>query len=171
MLSLRRQALRRRLLSEPFCRLRNLEEVELAAQLGARLMVNEASVDDWLRLPGFSIHQARQLTALTQGGVQFLCLEDLAAALGLPEHRLAPYAPILFFTYRDPDSSLTPRRVSVNLAPESELRALPCLTPQLAEELCRERQRGGAFADLADLQRRLGWDGELLSRVMYYLQF
>ncbi|MFN5513220.1 MAG: helix-hairpin-helix domain-containing protein [Cyanobacteriota bacterium] len=171
MFNLRRQALRRRLLSEPFCRFRNLEEVALAAQLGARILVNEASVDDWLRLPGFSIHQARQLTALTQGGVQFLCLEDLAAALGLPEHRLDPYAPILFFTYRDPESSLAPRRIPVNSASEAQLLALPCLTPALAEALFQERQRGGAFADLADLQRRLGWDGELLSRAMYYLQF
>jgi len=48
------------------------------AALGIQIDVNQASVD-WLRLPGLSIHQAR--VELCRSGVQFYCLEDIAAAL------------------------------------------------------------------------------------------
>ena len=40
-------------------RLRSQGEVDLAAELGFSLDVNQATVDDWLRLPGISIRQAR----------------------------------------------------------------------------------------------------------------
>jgi DNA uptake protein ComE-like DNA-binding protein len=76
--------LRVKLLNDPYYRLQSLEEVRVAAELGIYIDVNQAGVDDWLRLPGLSIHQARSLTALTQSGVQLHCLEDLAAALNLP---------------------------------------------------------------------------------------
>ncbi|NJN21119.1 MAG: helix-hairpin-helix domain-containing protein [Leptolyngbya sp. RL_3_1] len=41
----------------------------MAAALGVRIDVNRATVDDWLRLPGLSIHQAHRLVhRVEQGG-------------------------------------------------------------------------------------------------------
>ncbi|MEB3250536.1 MAG: ComEA family DNA-binding protein, partial [Cyanobacteriota bacterium] len=61
---LRRQLhpLASRLAQEPGCRLRSQGEVDLAAELGFSLDVNQATVDDWLRLPGISIRQAQVLS-------------------------------------------------------------------------------------------------------------
>lgn len=73
--------LRAQILADPYYRFQSLAEVALAAELGISIDVNQASVDDWLRLPGLSIHQARQLVQLTQNGVQFYAIEDIAAAL------------------------------------------------------------------------------------------
>ncbi len=87
-------------------RLRSDEEVMIAADLGVRIDVNRASVDDWLRLPGLSIHQARMLVTLTEQGQFFWGLEDIAVALKVPEATLQPIAPVLQFCYYD--AELTP---------------------------------------------------------------
>lgn len=64
------QSLNQRL-QDPYYRFQSVEELRLAAVLGVRLDVNQASVDDWLRLPGLSIHQARLLVTLNQSGCSF----------------------------------------------------------------------------------------------------
>jgi hypothetical protein len=51
------QAIRTRIQSDPYYRLQSPAEIAIAATLGMRIDVNQASVDDWLRLPGISIHQ------------------------------------------------------------------------------------------------------------------
>ncbi|MFW6358396.1 MAG: ComEA family DNA-binding protein, partial [Chroococcales cyanobacterium] len=103
-LSAKLNPVRQRILNDPYYRLRSLQEVAIAAELGLKLDVNRASVDDWLRLPGISIHQARSLVELSGMGVQFLCLEDLAAALSVSIGRLKPLEPVLYFSYYDSDS-------------------------------------------------------------------
>ena len=72
-----------------------------AVALGVQIDVNRASIEDWLRLPGISIHQARTLVTLTKQGKYFVCLEDLARTLGVAESNLQPLAPILQFCYYD----------------------------------------------------------------------
>ncbi|HEY9302535.1 MAG TPA: ComEA family DNA-binding protein, partial [Phormidium sp.] len=78
-LNLPQRSIRTRILKDPYYRFQSLEEVALAASLGIKIDANEATVDDWLRLPGLSIHQARSLVELTRNGIQFHCLEDVAA--------------------------------------------------------------------------------------------
>jgi DNA uptake protein ComE-like DNA-binding protein len=92
-------------------RLHSEEEVSVAATLGVRIDVNQATVDDWLRLPGLSIHQAHRLVQHVEQGEALLCLEDIATALGVPEATLQPLAPILQFCYYEtaPNAS-RPRR-------------------------------------------------------------
>jgi DNA uptake protein ComE-like DNA-binding protein len=163
--------IRQRLMSDPFCRLRSLPEVEVAAQLGIKIDVNQASVDDWLRLPGISIHQARSLVELVGMGVQLLCLEDVAAAIGVPIHRLQSLEPILHFEYYAPESSLNPQRINPNTAPLEEIARIPLIETSLAHEIIQNRQEYGNYRNLADLQRRLTLSSQLTSQLMYYLQF
>jgi DNA uptake protein ComE-like DNA-binding protein len=163
--------IRQRLMSDPFCRLRTLPEVEVAAQLGIKIDVNQASVDDWLRLPGISIHQARSLVELVGMGVQLLCLEDVAAAISVPIHRLQPLEPILHFEYYAPESVLNPQRINLNIASLAEISQIPLIEATLAQKIVQNRQEHGNYRNLADLQRRLALSSRITSQLMYYLQF
>ncbi|MEM9540980.1 MAG: ComEA family DNA-binding protein, partial [Cyanobacteria bacterium P01_E01_bin.42] len=104
-LSSQRTAIRNKILNDPQYRLRSFEEVQIAAELGLKLDVNRATVDDWLRLPGISIHMARSLVELRGMGMQFLCIEDIAAAIGLSMGVLQSLQPLLNFCYYDPESA------------------------------------------------------------------
>lgn len=158
-----------RLSQDPSYRLRSYQDVEQAARLGFSLDVNRATVDDWLRLPGLSIRQAQGLVRLRQAGIQFHCLDDLAAALGVAAAHLRPLAPVLSFCYYDEHAGTLPS-VSLNLATVQQLCNLPAMTPALATALVQERSRRGPYQDLADLQRRLGLAPEVVQALMYYLR-
>lgn len=160
----------RRLRQNPYYRFCNFQELDQAAQLGFRLDVNQASVDDWLRLPGLSIRQAHTLTQLTQGGVQFHCLEDMAVALGLSLSVLQPLAPVLAFRYYDPGSPTQPPSLQLNNASLEQLCHLPGMTPVLAQAIVWDRHRRGPFRTLADLQQRLGLDPAAIEQLLYYLR-
>ncbi|MGB3201741.1 MAG: ComEA family DNA-binding protein [Nodosilinea sp.] len=157
-----------RLKQDPSYRLRSYQEVEQAARIGFSVDVNRATVDDWLRLPGLSIRQAQGLVRLRQAGVQFHCLEDVAAALGVASTQIAPLAPVLSFCYYDSSDALP--TLSLNQATVHQLGCLPGLPPALAQAIVRERSRRGPYADLADLQRRLGLAPDLVQTLMYYLR-
>jgi len=171
MLKFRRQVLKRRLQADPFYRFQSWEEVAIAGELGITIEVNQATVDEWLRLPGLSIHQARQLVELRQLGMQFLAVEDLAAALNMPVQQLKPLTPVLSFTYADPDSLLTPAKIAVNQADLDQLLAVPFISAAIAEQLLQNRDQAGAYRNLADLQKRLNLPLELISQLLHYLQF
>uniref|UniRef100_B8HKM4 DNA uptake protein n=1 Tax=Cyanothece sp. (strain PCC 7425 / ATCC 29141) TaxID=395961 RepID=B8HKM4_CYAP4 len=162
--------LRSRLQIDPYYRFQTLAEVQQAAALGVRIDVNKAAVDDWLRLPGISIHQARTLVQLTQNGVQLYCLEDLAAVLDLSLQRLAPLAPILQFCYYDP-ASLSPQRLNPNTASIEQLQQLPGIDAALAHQITRERLAIGPYRHLADFQQRLDLPGGLINQLLPYLRF
>ena len=162
------QTLRTRLLNDPYYRLQSTAEIAAAAALGIQIDVNHASVDDWLRLPGLSIHQARALVELSQAGVQFYCLEDIAAALSLPQERLKPLAPILKFCYYD---DCTPQKVNPNTATVEMLVQIPGVDLSLAKAVVQNRLLSGLYRNLADLQRRLSLPGDLTTQLMHYLRF
>lgn len=170
-LNLHRKAIRKRILNDPYYRFCSLEEVAIAVELGVTIDVNQAGVDDWLRLPGFSIHQGRTLVALVSMGVELLCIEDLAAALSIPVQSLKPLAPILVFSYRDPQSLLTSQRVHINCATLEQLQDIPVIDVDLAQNLISNRRENGHYKSLADLQRRLTLTGSVISELMHYLQF
>ncbi len=159
------------ILADPYYRLRSLAEVNLAATLGVRIDVNKATVDDWLRLPGLSIHQARLLVQLTQAGVQFHCLEDIAAALKLPVQRLQPLEPILQFCYYDPDSLYAVRQINPNTALVEALMEVPVIDPTFAKAIVQNRVAEGPYRDLADLQSRLYVPGSVIAELIHYLYF
>ncbi|AUT02269.1 DNA uptake protein [Nostoc sp. CENA543] len=164
--------LKAKLLNDPYYRLQSGEEIQIAAQLGIRIDANQATVDDWLRLPGLSIHQARSLVELSRSGVKFYCVEDVAAALGMPAPRLEPLKPILNFSYYDHESLVSSTAVvNVNTASVEELAQLPFIDISLAEAVVQNRLQSGGYRDLADFQRRLTIPGEAIAQLMYFLRF
>lgn len=160
-----------RILADPYYRFKSLTELRLAATLGVRIDVNKATVDDWLRLPGLSIHQARLLAQLTQAGVQLHCLEDIAAALKLPVQHLQTLEPILQFCYYDPDSLYTVRQVNPNTASVDILIEVPAIDPTFAKAIVQNRTAEGPYQDLADLQKRLYVPGYIAIELVHYFYF
>lgn len=156
---------------DPYTRLRSLQEVAIAAECGITIDVNRATVDDWLRLPGLSIHQARSLVELNQMGVQFLSLEDLAAALGLSPQVFQPFAPILAFNYYDPESALSPGKINLNTANLAQLQQIPLLDPALCQTILQNRQQQGLYRNLAHFQQRLNLDSDFIAQLMHYLRW
>jgi DNA uptake protein ComE-like DNA-binding protein len=157
------------LLNNPYSRIQP-EEIPIAIKLGITIDVNQAGVDDWLRLPGLSIHQARSLVALSQSGVAFHCLEDIAAALSMPLQRLRPIAPLLQFCYYDDDEVARLHPLNPNTASLEQLTQIPAVDLYLARAIVQNRQQG-AYRSLADLQRRLALPGPLTSEIMHFLRF
>ena len=169
--SLRKRAISYKILNDPYYRFQSLEEINIAGELGIKINVNQASVDDWLRLPGISIHQGRSLVELVGMGVQLLCIEDVAAALSFPVTRLLPLEPILHFEYYDRFSSLSPQKVNPNTASKKEIAQIPILEVDLVILILKERENNGFYRNLADLQRRLKLNSQLISQLMHYMQF
>jgi DNA uptake protein ComE-like DNA-binding protein len=158
----------RQRLTDPYYRFQSPGEVSLAAELGVRIDVNKASVDDWLRLPGLSIHQARSLVALTQNGLQFYALEDLAAALGVSVQRLQPLSPVLQFCYYGEASHTL---LNPNTATVEHLLQIPGVDAALAHAIVRDRVTAGPYRHLADLQQRLALPAASVAQLLHYLRF
>jgi len=163
--------LRAKIKNDPYYRFQSLEEIAIAAELNVAIEVNFATVDDWLRLPGISIRQAQTLTDLTAAGIQFYSLEDIAAALNLPLQRLQPFAPILRFTFTDPESELRPCSINPNTATADELATVPFLDRPLAEQVVDNRLKYGNYRNLADFHHRLALTSQLTAQLMHYLRF
>jgi len=167
----RLQKIRDKLLSDPYYRLQSTEEIAIAAELGIQIDVNQASVDDWLRLPGLSIHQARTLVELRYSGVNFYCIADIAAALNMPVQRLIPLQPVLRFCYYD-DTETNPKQlINPNTADVEKLVQLPFVDSSLAQAVVENRLQNGAYRNLVDFQRRLALSGDVIAQLMYYLKF
>ena len=171
MFKLSQIGIRNKIANDPFYRFQSLREVAIAVDLGIRIDVNQATVDDWLRLPGFSIHQARALVELVRMGVQLVCLEDVAAAISVPLHRIEPFEPLLTFAYYDRLSSLSPEKIDPNTASIDEIATIPGLNRNFAAKFIDARQANGKYRNIIDIQRRLNLDSELTSQLMHYLRF
>lgn len=167
----RHGSIKTKILNDPYYRFQNLTEIAIAAELGIKIDANRATLDDWLRLPGISIHQGRNLVKLTNMGVLFLSIEDLAAALNTSCDRLRPIEPILEFCYYDPQSTISPQRIDLNSATAQQLAELPFVDPDLCDRILENRQKYGNYRNLADFQRRLSLDGQLIGQLMHYLNF
>ncbi|QIR39796.1 ComEA family DNA-binding protein [Tolypothrix sp. PCC 7910] len=168
----RLQKLRTQLLNDPYYRLQSGEEIQLAIQLGIHIDANQATVDDWLRLPGFSIHQARSLVELSRSGVKFYCIEDIAAALAIPVQRLQPIKPLLNFAYYDEESLECPvPLLNPNLATVEHLAKIPFIDISLAQAVVQNRLASGPYRSLVDFQQRLALPADAIAQLMYYLRF
>ena len=162
-------SIRTKLLNDPYYRMQTMAEIAIAADLGIKIDVNRAKVDDWLRLPGLSIHQARNLVQLCQAGVQFCCIEDIAAALSISVQHLQPLVPVLKFCYYDEISTV--KVISPNIATIEQLVEIPAIDLALAQFIVQNRHLQGTYRNLVDFQRRLSLPGYVISQLMYYLQF
>lgn len=171
MFKLSQIGLKKKIANDPYYRFQTLAEIAIAVELGIKIDANQASIDDWLRLPGFSIHQARSLVELAAMGLQFMCIEDVAAAINIPVGRLQPLEPILSFAYYDRLSPLSPEKIDLNTASISALQTIPNLESELASKILENRQENGKYRNLIDLQRRLNLDCNLISELMHYLKF
>jgi DNA uptake protein ComE-like DNA-binding protein len=160
---------RQQIANDPYYRFRSLAELPLAAELGVRIDVNLATIDDWLRLPGLSIHQARALVNLQQAGLELYSIEDVAAALGIPVQRIQPWSLILSFQYHAPE--LLPLIHNPNVATVEELLQISEIDRELAEKVVGDRTTNGHYQNLGDFQKRLGISGQLLGKLMHYLKF
>ncbi|MUG96197.1 ComEA family DNA-binding protein [Scytonema sp. UIC 10036] len=168
----RLQKLRAQLMNNPYHRLQSGEEIAIAVELGIRIDANQATVDDWLRLPGFSIHQARLLVELSRGDVKFYCVEDIAAAISIPVQRLEPLRPLLNFSYYDEEALALPSHVvNPNVATVETLTKVPFIDLSLAQAIVENRLSAGLFRNLADFQQRLNLPGSAIAQLMYYLRF
>lgn len=168
----RLKRLHHKLSSDPYYRLQSEEEILMAAHLGVRIDVNRAAVDDWLRLPGLSIHQARNLVELSRVGVRFYCIEDMAAALSLSAHRLKSLEVILNFSYyEDENTEGLVYVVDPNTATLESLLRVPCIDVELAQALIDNRFRNGLYRNLADFQQRLNLSSDVIAKLMYHLRF
>ncbi len=103
--------------------------------------------------------------------MQLLCLEDVAAAMSVPIHRLYPLEPILHFEYRDRRGCLSPQKVNPNTPSLAEIAQIPLVEKALAKKIVIDQQQNGDYRNLDDFQRRLGINSKLTSQLMYYLQF
>ncbi len=171
MFKLSKIGIKNKIANDPYYRFQSLKEIAIAAELGIKIDVNQATVDDWLRLPGFSIHQGRSLVELVRVGVQLVCLEDIAAAIGVPVQRLQPYESVLTFAYYDRLSPLSLEKTHINTATVEELITIPQVTEALANDLIFHRQQQGKYRDIVELKSRLNLDSDLISTLMCYLQF
>jgi DNA uptake protein ComE-like DNA-binding protein len=171
MFKLSQIAIKKKIANDPYYRFQSLTEIAIAAELGIKIDVNLATVDDWLRLPGFSIRQARSLVELVTMGVQLVCLEDIAAAISVSPQNLKPYEAVLAFAYYDHLSPLSPMKTDINSASTKELTAIPEMTCDLAQEIVAQRQQHGRYRNLVDLSSRLNLDSNLISQLMHYLRF
>jgi DNA uptake protein ComE-like DNA-binding protein len=162
-------SLRSRIQEDPYYRFQSAFDIALAADLGITIDVNQASIDDWLRLPGISIHQARQMVTLSKAGVPFYSISDLAAALNIPQSRLQWLAPILSFQYYD-ESEILPA-IKINQATVVDLLQIPHISPGLAEDIAIERNQNGNFTNLVNFQQRMRLSGRSIGELMHYLQF
>jgi DNA uptake protein ComE-like DNA-binding protein len=160
---------RHKMVNDPYYRFGSLAELPIAAELGIRIDVNSATIDDWLRLPGISVHQARALVSLQQAGLELYSIEDLAAALGMPVQRIQAWSLVLSFQYRVPE--LQPVLCNPGIASLAELMQIPGIDGGLAELIVIDRQNNGHYHNLGNFQRRLSISGEILGKLMHYLKF
>ncbi len=163
--------LKKKLAKDQYYRFRSAEEVKLGIRLGVCIDANRATVDDWLRLPGISIHQARTLVELSRSGSPLTCWDDVAAATGISLQSLQAFGDVVQFYYYDPDSEVTPRQLHVNQASVRELALIPDIEPVMAERLVYHRQRFGPYKDWLDLKHRLQLPPQAITALLHYLRF
>ena len=169
MFNFRQRAIAKAIRNDPFYRFQSLDEIKIAADLGIKIDVNQAKVDDWLRLPGISIHQARTLVELVRGGVHLVSVEDIAAIINVSVDRILPLEPILYFAYYDRLSVLSPQKININQASLEEIKEVSLLSNQVASLIFNNRKEKGKYRNFADLKSRLKLENDLMSKLIHYV--
>lgn len=164
-----RDGLRYRLQQNPALRFESLTEIQMAAALGVSIDANRAGIEDWLRLPGLSIHQARLLHQLSQSGIQFHCTEDIAAALSISHTQVAGWDCLLQFCFYDPEALEGAIALDLNQAPPESLLKLPGITASLVQGIVTQRQQH-PFSNWIDVKTRLQLPAEQIESLMHYLK-
>ncbi|MGD1854446.1 MAG: helix-hairpin-helix domain-containing protein [Leptolyngbyaceae cyanobacterium] len=163
--------LKKKLAQDIYYRFRSVDEVRLGEKAGVRIDANRATVDDWLRLPGLSIHQARTLVELSRSGTLLTDWDDVAAVTGIDVGRLQTFGNVVQFYYYDPAHETTPCQLNVNRASLAELCMIPAVDVALANRLIYSRQRWGPYKDWLDLKHRLQLSPQVITALLHYLRF
>ena len=164
--------LKKKLATDSYYRFRSVDEVKWAAKLGVRIDANRATVDDWLRLPGISIHQARTLVELSRSGTPLTCWDDVAAITGIGVDRLQTLGnDLVQFYYYDPDSLVVLRPLNVNRSRAEDLATIPAVEIALAKRIVYYRERFGPYKDWLDLKHRLQLPPQVMTALLHYLRF
>ena len=164
--------LKKKLAMDSYYRFRSVDEVKWAAKLGVRIDANRATVDDWLRLPGISIHQARTLVELSRSGTPITCWDDVAAITGIGVDRLQTLGnDLVQFYYYDPDSAVVLKQLNVNRARAEDLAIIPTVEIALAKRIVYYRERFGPYKDWLDLKHRLQLPPQVITALLHYLWF
>ena len=169
MFDFKKRAIANKIKNDPYYRFQSLTEIEVAAKLGIKIDVNQAGVDDWLRLPGISIHQAKVLVELVSRGVQLVCIEDIAAVINVPLNRLICLESILYFAYYHRLSPVSPQQLNLNQASQDALTLLPGCDQDFAQLVVQEKTENGKYANFADFQSRLNISNDLLEKLIHFL--
>ena len=178
-----------RLQSTPYAPLKTPDDIQLAAHLDLIIDVNRATLQDWQRLPQLSSTHATLLVQLTQVGVQFNSLEDMAAALGVAVTTLQPLAPVLRFYYYDvpKEPELLNSEggaawldtvgvrggggpINPNHATVEDLMMIPEMAEAIAQQIIKQRQLQ-PYKNLMDFKQRLSLSAETITSLMYYVRF
>lgn len=157
--------------SNPYYRFQSAIEVKIAGELGIKIDANRATVDDWLRLPGISIIQAKNLVEITNSGIHFLCLEDVASALGISPLQIQFWESVLYFGYYATDSFISPAKINPNNATLNQLKNIPNLEEEIAKKIIIERESNGKYLHIGNLQKRLNLSTDFAYHLMAYFQF
>ncbi|MEM9219745.1 MAG: helix-hairpin-helix domain-containing protein [Cyanobacteria bacterium P01_F01_bin.150] len=175
-----------RLLATPYATLNTPDDIQLAAQLELTINVNRATLKDWQRLPQLSSAQSTLLVQLTQAGLQFNSVDDVAAALGLDVSVVQPLAPVLRFYYYDApnetavdmdgvgeasaDGADGGLLINPNQASLSALMMVPDISEATAQHIIQQRKIE-PYKDLVDFKERLALSAEAITSLMYYIRF
>ena len=170
MFDFKKRAIASKIKNDPYYRFNSLGEIEIAAKLGIKIDVNQASIDDWLRLPGISIHQAKILVELVSRGINLVCIEDISAVINVPCNKLICLEPILYFAYYHQLSPASPRQLNLNQASQDALTKIPGCDQDFAQLVIQEKADNGKYLDFADFQSRLNISNDLLERLIYFLK-
>jgi len=153
---------RTRLYNDPYCKLQSTEGNCSSSSAGHSCQ--SSWVDDWLRhYQGCRFTKLRAWFELCRSGVQFYCLEDIAAALNMSLQRLKPiYGPVLKFCYYD--ENCTKRVSQPNTAAVETLVQIPAVELSLAKIV--QNRIVWALRDLADFSG--GYPYGAIFRLMHY---
>ncbi len=169
MFDFKKRAIANKIKNDPYYRFKSLTEIEIAAKLGIKIDVNQAGVDDWLRLPGISIHQAKVLVELVSRGIHLVCIEDIAAVINVSPSRLVCFESILYFAYYHRLSPSSPQQLNLNQASPEALNLLPGFDQNFAQLVVQDKTENGEYANFADFQSRLKISNDLLEKLIHFL--
>ncbi|MFN4080376.1 MAG: helix-hairpin-helix domain-containing protein, partial [Saprospiraceae bacterium] len=130
---------------------------------GGPVDVNEAQIDDWVRLPGIGAVRAEKIIRFREKLGGFAEIEQVAETYGLPDSIYRQIRPMLVM------GGAPLRKLNINTADVAALSAHPYLTRKQAELIVAFREQHGPYASTQDIFNILALKREEIARAMPYL--
>ncbi len=158
------------LLHNPQQRLTSEQQMLTARELGMSIDINRCSVDDLLRLPGVTLHEARRIIEIRRSGGPYFSADELQERTDVSWEKIRRLQSMLQFRYYEQKSAL-PMLLDINSATVSQIAELEGIEPSLASRIVQERDLGGDFANISDLRDRLNLPARIIARLMNRIDF